>query len=163
MLTVSRKTKICIIELLNNFINFRITIVKSYLKESDTFIQDSIQDSIQDFIQDFIQDLIQDFIQDFVQSEDITLRRNPFRSRQRLTHFQNMTDIIIYIFKFMPPSANFQTFRFKKFNEIFEKKVFEIINIKDFFIKARVFENRFINQMKNEETEKAFEKSRLII
>ena len=99
MLTVSRETKTCIIELLNDFTDFRIIIVKSYLEESNIqdFIQNLIQDSIQDSIQDFIQDSIQDFIQnsikdsiqdfiqlkDFVQSEE--LRRNFSRSRQRLT------------------------------------------------------------------------------
>ena len=59
--------------------------------------------------------------------------------------------------------ANFQTSRLKKLNELLEKEVFKIINIKDLFIKARVFENRFVNQMKNERIEKAFEKSRLIM
>ena len=74
-----------------------------------------------------------------------------------------MIDITIYMFKFMSFFANFQTFRLKKFNKLFEKEVFEIFNIKDFFIKTRVFESRFMNQMKNEETEKAFEKSRFVI
>ena len=59
--------------------------------------------------------------------------------------------------------ANFQISRLKKFNKLFEKRVFEIINIEDFFIKTRVFDNRFINQMKNKEIEKAFEKSRLVM
>ena len=67
------------------------------------------------------------------------------------------------MFKFMSPFANFQIFRLKKLNELFEKEVFEIINIKDLFIRARVFESRFINQIKNEGIEKAFEKSRFII
>ena len=161
MLTVSRETETCIVELLSDFIDFRIIIVKSYLKESNTPIQDSIQNSIQDSIQDFIQDFIQ--LKDLVQSEDITLYRNSPRPRQRLNYFQNMIDITIYMFNFMSSFANFQTFRLKKLNELFEKKVFKIINIKDFSIETRVFENRFINQMKNEETEKAFEKSRLMI
>ena len=67
------------------------------------------------------------------------------------------------MFKFISSSANFQISRLKKLNKLLEKKVFEIIYIDDLLIKARVFENRFINQMKNEETEKTFEKLRLII
>ena len=43
-----------------------------------------------------------------------------------------------------------------------EKKIFEIIYIDDLFIKVRVFENRFVNQIKNEKTEKTFEKSRFV-
>ena len=175
MLTVFQKTKTCIVELLNDFIEFRIIIVKPYLEKSDSSIQDSIQDSIQGSIQDPIQDSIQgsiqDFIEDSIQSEDFVQlskdsisRRNPPRPRQRLIRFQNnMIDIIVYMSRFMSPSANFQTFRLKKFNGLLEKGVFEIIYIDDLSTKARVFENRFMNQMKNEETEKAFEKSRFII
>ena len=51
----------------------------------------------------------------------------------------------------------------KEFNELLEKEVFEIIYIDDLFIEARVFESRFVNQIKNEGTEKAFEKSRFVI
>ena len=165
MLSIFREIKTCTIELLNDFINFRIIIIKLYLKKSDTFIQDFIQDSIQDLIQNSIQDFIQDFIQDLVQEEDITLRYNSSRSRQRLTHFQNINiiNITIYIFKFISPFANFQTSRLKKLNELLEKRIFKIIYIDDLFIEARVFENRFVNQIKNEGTEKAFEKSRFVI
>ena len=49
------------------------------------------------------------------------------------------------MFKFILFFINFQAFRLKKFNKLLEKKVFEIINIEDLFIKARVFESRFIN------------------
>ena len=41
--------------------------------------------------------------------------------------------------------------------------MFKIIHIDDFSIETRVFKSRFMNQMKNEETEKAFEKSRFIM
>ena len=92
------------------------------------------------------------------------MRRNSPRPRQRLIRFQNnIIDITIYMFKSLSPSANFQTSRLKEFNELFEKEVFEIIYIDDLFTEARVFESRFVNQMKNKETEKAFEKSRLVI
>ena len=51
----------------------------------------------------------------------------------------------------------------KELNGLLEKKIFEIIYIDNLSSEARVFENRFINQMKNEKTEKTFEKSRLMI
>ena len=66
LLSISRETETCIIELFNDFINFRIIIVKPYLEKSDTLIQDFIQDFIQDSIQDFIQDFIQDSIQNSI-------------------------------------------------------------------------------------------------
>ena len=67
------------------------------------------------------------------------------------------------MFKFLSSSANFQISRLKEFNELLEKGIFEIIHIDDLFIEARVFENRFMNQIKNEGIEKAFEKSRFVI
>ena len=67
------------------------------------------------------------------------------------------------MFKFMSFFANFQTSRLKKLNKLLEKRVFEIINIEDLFAKTRIFDNRFMNQIKNERIEKAFEKSRFII
>ena len=74
-----------------------------------------------------------------------------------------MIDITIYIFRSISPFANFQTSRLKKLNGLLEKRIFEIIYIDDLFIGARVFESRFMNQMKNEGIEKAFEKSRFVI
>ena len=74
-----------------------------------------------------------------------------------------MTDITIYMFRFMSSFVNFQASRLKELNGLFEKRIFKIIYIDDLLIEARVFESRFVNQIKNEETEKAFEKSRLII
>ena len=74
-----------------------------------------------------------------------------------------MTDIIIYISRFISSFVNFQASRLKKLNGLLEKRVFEIIHIDDLSIKARVFESRFVNQMKNEGIEKAFEKSRFVI
>ena len=74
-----------------------------------------------------------------------------------------MSKFMSSFFKFISSFANFQTSRLKKLNELFKKEIFKIIHIDDLFTKARVFENRFINQIKNEEIEKAFEKSRLIV
>ena len=71
-----------------------------------------------------------------------------------------MTDIIIYIIK-SGPFVNFQISRQKELNGLLKKGIFEIINI--VFIGTRIFDNRFVDQIKNEGTEKAFEKSRLMI
>ena len=37
------------------------------------------------------------------------------------------------------------------------------MDIKDLLPNARIFDSRFVNQMKNKGTEKAFEKSRLVV
>ena len=76
-----------------------------------------------------------------------------------------MTNIIIYIFKssLSHSHSNFQASRLRKLNNLLEKEIFEIMNKQDIPAEARVFNSRFVNQIKNKGTEKVFEKSRLII
>ena len=74
-----------------------------------------------------------------------------------------MTNIIIYMFKPTSSHSNFQVSRLKKLNELLKKEVFEIINKEDVLAETRIFNNRFIDQVKNKDTKKVFKKSRLII
>ena len=67
------------------------------------------------------------------------------------------------MFKLSLSHLNLQAFRLKKINNLLEKRVFEIINKQDVSIETRIFNSRFMNQIKNKGTEKVFEKSRLII
>lgn len=163
MLTTSRKT--CTIELPSGPTDFRITIIKPYLQESEesnTPVESITPIESHKEPPESPQSDTEKQDQD-TQSEDITLRRNPPRSRQRPTRFQNMADITVYISKSLPSPANFQASRLKKLNELLEKGVFKIINTEDLPARARVFGSRFVDQVKNESTEKAFEKSRLVM
>ena len=72
-----------------------------------------------------------------------------------------MADITIYMSK--PPPSSFQTSRLKEINGLLDKGVFEIMDKRDIPAGARVFGSRFVDQIKNEGTEKAFEKSRLVV
>jgi hypothetical protein len=46
---------------------------------------------------------------------------------------------------------------------LLEKGVFEVVNPKDVTQGNRVFNSRFVNEIKNPGTDKAFEKSRLVV
>ena len=61
------------------------------------------------------------------------------------------------------PSPQFQAFRLKEIMELLEKKVFEIIYHKNVFTNARIFNFRFVDEIKHPGIDKAFEKSRLIV
>lgn len=47
--------------------------------------------------------------------------------------------------------------------ELLKKKIFKFVNKKNVFENARVFNPRFVNEIKNADIEKAFEKSRIVI
>ena len=51
----------------------------------------------------------------------------------------------------------------KKISDLLKKKIFEFVNKRDVSLDIRVFNARFVNEIKNENTKKTYEKSRLII
>ena len=51
----------------------------------------------------------------------------------------------------------------KKINDLLKKIFFEFVNERDVLSNIRVFNARFVNEIKNENTKKTYEKSRLII
>ena len=67
------------------------------------------------------------------------------------------------MFKLSLSQPNFRAFRLKEINGLLEKGVFEIINKEDVPVGTRIFDSRFVNQVKNKGTEKTFKKLRLII
>lgn len=92
-------------------------------------------------------------------SKNISHRHNPPKNRHIPAHFLNSINITVYLSKVISPLSNFQTSRLKKLNELFKKKIFEIMNTENVFTKTRIFNNCFVNQIKNKDIEKTFEKS----
>ena len=60
-------------------------------------------------------------------------------------------------------SPQFQASRLKEITELLEKKIFEVIHHKNVFINARIFNFRFVDEIKHSDIDKIFEKSQLII
>jgi len=75
-----------------------------------------------------------------------------------------MADISILIQDFKTDtSLPFAESRHKEINGLLEKGVFEIINMADIPKGTRIFNSRFVDEIKNKGTDKAFEKSRLVV
>ena len=51
----------------------------------------------------------------------------------------------------------------KEINSLLEKGIFETVNISDVLEGVRIFNSQFVNEIKNAGTDKAFEKSRLVV
>lgn len=87
---------------------------------------------------------------------------NSDRTYYLLIRFQNVANISI----FLKNNNGFQlsfTKSHKEINGLPEKKVFEVVIISNFFNGIRIFNFRFIDEIKYERTIKIFEKSRPVI
>jgi hypothetical protein len=61
------------------------------------------------------------------------------------------------------PQSPFLASRRKELNGLLESGVFEVVDITDVPNGIRVFNSRFVDEIKNPGTDKAFEKSRLVV
>jgi hypothetical protein len=59
--------------------------------------------------------------------------------------------------------SQFAAFRQKEINDLIEKDVFQSIKIDDVSLDVRIFNSRFVDEIKHFDTDKAFEKSRLVV
>lgn len=78
----------------------------------------------------------------------------------------NFADISIYLQDDSDKSAETHQFKDSRKKEIMgllEKGVFEIVDIEDIPQGTRIFNSRFVDEIKNSGTHKAFEKSRLVV
>ena len=60
-------------------------------------------------------------------------------------------------------SSQYKVFRQKEINELLKKNVFKIINHEDVFKDIRIFNFRFVNEIKHFNIDLIYEKSRLMI
>jgi hypothetical protein len=90
-----------------------------------------------------------------------SIKRDRDRSRK---YFASIVNVI---FNAIIDSVNIDSslisFRQKEIAELLEKDVFLSINKRDVSADVRIFNSRFVNEIKHSETEKAFEKFRLMI
>jgi hypothetical protein len=84
------------------------------------------------------------------------LRKYPLQT----THFPN---IEIFIGMEKPPTLQFATSRQEEINGLIKRGVCALILPSDILCNVRVFGSRFVDEIKNPGTDKAFEKSRLVI
>jgi hypothetical protein len=59
--------------------------------------------------------------------------------------------------------SQFAAFRQKEINDLIEKDVFQSVRTDDVSLDVRIFNSRFVDEIKHLDTDKAFEKSRLVV
>ena len=144
---ISMEGETCTIEMPNGHSSFRSTAVKPYNKPDDDDHEHPAHEQ-----HDHQHDL------------PVPPRRNPARRRQLPARFQNTADVAIYLSEPLPRRGpTFEEPRRRELNGLLERGVFRIMDRADVPTDARIFGSRFVDQIKHEGTEKAFEKSRLVV
>jgi hypothetical protein len=158
---LSIQNELAIIELSNESIKFRSISLKSYYQNddhtNDELSSSSIESSTESSIESSI-DSSSEFISEHTDS--IVLIESIKRDRGRLKKFFASTANFVFI---ISVDSSFISFRQKEIVELLEKDVFISINKKNVSTDVRIFSFRFVNEIKHSDTEKAFEKFRLMI
>ena len=109
----------------------------------------------------------------FFSNSPFTFKRGRGRSRKLSLRYKNFeTDISIFfqsdfqndhLLMQNSTSGPFVKSRKKKINELFEKNCFEVVLTSDVLHGIRIFNSRFVDEIKNIDTIDAYEKSRLVM
>jgi hypothetical protein len=160
-----------IIELSSDSIKFRSTSVKSYHQDqnSSSFnidqldISSSLKSSSSEHTNlectnpDLIIDSIMFITDESTSSLIESIKRGRDRPRKYLASIANI------IFNTISVDSSFIAFRQKEIVDLLEKRIFLSINKRNVSSNIRIFNSRFVDEVKNSNTEKAFEKFRLVI
>jgi hypothetical protein len=130
-------------------------VIKSYLVESINENVQSINGNVQstDSSEDKNQDLASEILARLI------------RARRLFLRYQNFADITVFLQDEISSSLTF-TFaesRRKEINDLLKRQVFEIIIISEVFKNVRIFNFRFVDEIKHSNTSQTYEKSRLMI
>lgn len=143
--------------------DFRTTVVRPFHR--DPAYDQEVQDALADPGQDQDQDLIESSEATDSDAEDADAGRAA-RLLNEAIRRPNMTFIVEEPLLLTTPANPRQPFvesRQKELNGLLEKGVFEIVNITDIPEGSRIFNSRFVDELKNIGTAEAFEKSRLVV
>ncbi len=173
--------EICKIELSSESIDFRSTVIKSYLIESKV---KSICENVQS-----ITDVESENVQSTDSSSDDENQNLAsetsarfIRTRRLFLRYQNFADItvflqddvdsslITYVLISTDSSSSTSVFtsifvesRRKKINDLLKRQVFEIITISEVLKNVRIFNSRFVDEIKHSNISQTYEKSKLMI
>ena len=143
----------CTVELPSGPTNFRSTSVKPYISDRTADADEVVEN----------RDELGEPHENEEDNENNKLRRNPPRDRRLPARFRdsNIADIAVYIIN--PPGTDYTKSRKKELDGLLERKVFEIVHESDITPTARIFKSRFVDKVKFYGTDKAYEKSRLVV
>ncbi len=148
--------EICKIDLSSESIDFRSTVIKSYHVQSSDDVE-STQKNVQSS---------DDENQNF--ASEIFIRFT--RARRLSLRYQNFADITVFLQDDVDSSSStftlistFAESRRKEINDLLKRQMFELIIISKVFKNVRIFNFRFVDEIKHSDTSQKYEKSRLIV
>jgi hypothetical protein len=157
------KEKSVIIELSNDLTKFRSTSIKSYYEMKSTNDQSLINENVANNFEFESSARLSAFSEaNFNQSINVALSKSIKRGRERLRKYLiqiNQSNVSFLI----DEDDQFTVFRQKKISRLMKKKIFRLVDSQEISTNARIFNSRFVDEIKNADTKKAFEKSRLIV
>jgi hypothetical protein len=142
-------------------------VIKSFLIESSIEVKSIVDvQSINDVEPENVQSTDSSF-DDANQNLASEIQTKSARARRLLLRYQNFADIIVFLQEDEEISSIFTlTFtdsRRKEINDLLKRQVFEIITISEVFKNVRIFNSRFVDEIKHSDISQAYEKSRLMI
>ncbi len=171
MLSIQNES--AIIELSNDSTKFRSTSVKSYHQDQNSSSTDVDQSDIYSSLEfsslehNNLDRIHSDLADSIVLTTDEStsliesIKRDRGRSRKYLASIANV--IFNAIIDSVNIDSSFIAFRQKEIADLLEKEIFLSVNKKNVSANIRIFNSRFVDAVKNSGTEKAFEKSRLVM
>ncbi len=178
------ESETCKIVLSSESTDFRSTVIKSFLIESINDVK-STED-----VQSISEDVQSSDHQHNISDESLEIRSESFenninsfaitrfvRAKRLSLRYQNFADIIVFLQDDDSLSNQFEetllfissfififeNSRRKKINELLERRVFELIIIENVFRDVRIFNFRFVDEIKHSSTSDAYEKFRLVV
>jgi hypothetical protein len=158
----------CKIVLSSESIDFRNIVMKSFLIESINEVK-SIDENVQSTSE--IEDVQSSDFQNNLSSESFAIRST--RTRRLSLRYQNFADIIVFLQdddslsnQFEDTSLSisiFENSRRKEINDLLKKRVFKLIIIENVSRDVRIFNFRFVDEIKHSRTSDVYGKFRLMI
>ncbi len=136
--------------------SFRSTTVKPFLQ-----IEAGLETELEDDIEEERPEEERPVEQPNDRTTPLTVKRR--RGRPRKHPLPKATNTLIVNISIFIQELTFKNSRRSKINGLLEKGVFEPITIEDVLQGVCIFNSRFVNEIKHLGTDKAFEKSRLVI
>ena len=172
------KNEKCKIAMSYEIIDFRNIVIKPFFRNESENVTDVKNENI-DHVDDK-KEVEKTFFSNSFHASEIPIKRDRDRPKKLPLRYRNSeTNIFIFLqgdsqndqlsMQHMqipipvPTPSPFVKSRKKEINGLFEKNCFEIISTSDVFHETKIFNSRFVNEIKNIGTIDAYEKSRLVM
>ena len=166
------KNETCKIAMSYETIDFKNIVIKLFFKNESENVTNVKNDKNTDHVNEkkiektFFSNSFLAFKRDRDRSRKLSLRYRDFETDISIflqSDSQNDQLLIQHMQASIPIPTSFVESRKKKINELFEKNCFEIVSTSDVFHGIRIFNSRFVDEIKNINTINAYEKSHLVM